>query len=66
LTPREIEILTLLTRQLSDKEIASQLVISVNTVRFHLKNIYAKLSVSNRRQAALRAQELGLVSTPGA
>ena len=64
LTYREIEILTLLTRQLSDKEIAGQLVISINTVRFHLKNIYAKLSVQNRRQAALLAQELGLVSTP--
>lgn len=63
-TYREIEILTLLTQHLSDKEIASQLVISVNTVRFHLKNIYAKLSVRNRRQAALRAQELGLVSPP--
>lgn len=62
-TYREIEILTLLTRQLTDKEIANQLVISINTVRFHLKNIYAKLSVRNRRQAALRAQELGLVST---
>lgn len=63
-THREIEILTLLTQQLTDKEIANQLVISINTVRYHLKNIYAKLSVPNRRQAALRAQALGLVATP--
>ncbi len=63
LTYREMEILTLLARQLTDKQIARQLFISINTVRFHLKNIYAKLSVPNRRQAAQRAQELGLVST---
>ena len=63
-TYREIEILTLLTQQLPDKEIASQLVVSINTVRYHLKNIYAKLSVSNRRQAAQRAQELELVASP--
>ncbi len=64
LTYRELEVLTLLTQQLPDKEIARQLVVSINTVRYHLKNIYAKLSVSNRRQAALRALELGFVANP--
>jgi LuxR family maltose regulon positive regulatory protein len=60
LTNRELEILSLLVQRQTDKEIAAHLHISPHTVRTHTKNIYAKLGVNSRRQAALRAIELGL------
>ena len=63
LTNREMEVLILLVQGQTDKEIAAGLTISHHTVRSHTKNIYAKLGVKNRRQAAIRAQELGLVSS---
>jgi LuxR family maltose regulon positive regulatory protein len=55
LTNREQQILELLTQRLHDKEIAARLFISTQTVNFHLKNIYRKLDVSNRREAAAKA-----------
>ncbi|MCB1718595.1 MAG: helix-turn-helix transcriptional regulator [Candidatus Competibacteraceae bacterium] len=55
LTAREEQILALLTQRLRDKEIAARLFISNQTVNFHLKNIYRKLGVSNRREAAAKA-----------
>ena len=55
LTTREEQILELLTRRLRDKEIAARLSISTQTVNFHLKNLYRKLGVSNRREAAAKA-----------
>lgn len=58
LTPRETEVLALLARGLSNAEIAEQLHISVGTVRWHVKNIYRKLEVNNRVQAAHRLEEL--------
>lgn len=61
LTPREKEIVQLLGRGLSNPQIAEQLHISVGTVRWHVKNVYKKLSVNNRVQATRRAQALGLV-----
>jgi LuxR family maltose regulon positive regulatory protein len=61
LTNREIDILFLLADRKTNKEIAQDLVISENTVRFHLKNIYAKLDVHNRREAAVRARQLGII-----
>lgn len=61
LTSREQDVLDLLTQRLTDKEIAGHLVISLHTVRTHTKSIYAKLNVSNRRQAVTRAQELNLI-----
>lgn len=51
LTKREIEILQLVKMGLSNKEIASRLFISLETVKKHLKNTYAKLDVKNRAQA---------------
>jgi len=51
LTPREYDILTALFEGKSNKEIAADLFLSINTVKFHLKNIYDKLEVKNRIQA---------------
>jgi len=52
LSEREIEVLRLVAEGKSNAQIASELYITVNTVRFHLANIYQKLSVSNRTEAA--------------
>lgn len=52
LTPHERLVYRLLCLGLTNKQIATQLVISENTVRFHLKALYAKLGVSSRIQAA--------------
>jgi DNA-binding NarL/FixJ family response regulator len=54
LTAREQEILRLLAQGYVTKEIACQLAISFDTVRFHLKNIYRKLSVRTRSEAIVR------------
>jgi LuxR family maltose regulon positive regulatory protein len=61
LTRREIEILGLLAPGLVNKEIASQLFISPETVKKHTQNIYRKLNASNRRQAVARAYELEIL-----
>ena len=60
LSPRELEVLKLLKSEMNGPDIASQLVISLNTVRYHTKNIYQKLGVNNRLEAIRRADELGL------
>jgi predicted ATPase/DNA-binding CsgD family transcriptional regulator len=57
---REMEVLQLLKSDMSGPEIARTLVISLNTVRYHTKNIYQKLQVNNRLEAIYRAKELGL------
>jgi DNA-binding NarL/FixJ family response regulator len=54
LTPRQEDILGLLARGFVAKEIAQQLDISVETVRYHLKNIYAKLHVRSKTEAVLK------------
>lgn len=59
LSRREYEILTLLTRNLSNKEIASKLFISESTVKAHLESIYRKLGVKNRAEAAMLAVRAG-------
>lgn len=64
LTPREVEILLLVARGASNKEIAEQLVLSEKTVRNHIERTYAKLGVKNRIGASLYALESGLVA-PG-
>ena len=55
--------LRLLGTDLDGPEIARELIVSLNTVRTHTKNIYAKLGVNNRRAAVRRARELGLSRT---
>lgn len=61
LTPREIEVLILVARGGSNKEIARDLSISVKTVKTHVSNILSKLHVMDRTQAALYAMRQGLV-----
>ena len=61
LSKRELEILTLIAAGLKNKEIAEQLVISLNTVLYHNKNIYSKLGVNKRTLAIVRAKELNLL-----
>lgn len=61
LSEREREILSLIANGLKNKEIAEQMVISLNTVLYHTKNIYNKLGVNKRTQAILKAQELNLL-----
>ncbi len=61
LSERELEVLKLLRSELSGPEIARLLVVSLNTLRTHTKNIFAKLGVNNRRAAVRRAEELGLL-----
>jgi LuxR family maltose regulon positive regulatory protein len=61
LTPRECEILDLIADGQSNKAIARQLNLGAETVKSHLKNVFAKLGVERRTQAVLRAGELGLV-----
>jgi HD-GYP domain-containing protein (c-di-GMP phosphodiesterase class II) len=63
LTNREVEVLRLLVRGLTNKEIAEQLVISSKTASSHLEHIYAKIGVSNRARASLFAMKHGLMST---
>jgi LuxR family maltose regulon positive regulatory protein len=60
LSDRELEVLRLLRSELSGPEIAQQLVVSLNTLRTHTKNIFTKLGINNRRAAIRRAEELGL------
>ena len=61
LTDRELDVLRLMTEGLKYKEIAERLFISQNTVRFHVKAIYGKLSVNNRTQAIERARQLQIL-----
>jgi len=63
LSKRERDVLQLLGTDLDGPDIARELVVSLNTVRTHTKNIYAKLGVNNRRAAVRRAAELDLLST---
>lgn len=65
LTPPELEVLELLARGQTNPGIARSLVVSPGTVRTHVKQVIAKLGVSDRTQAAVRAFELGLVTSSG-
>jgi len=61
LSERELEVLQLIADGISRPEIASQLVISLNTVKTHARNIYGKLGVNNQMQAVGKARGLGLL-----
>ena len=61
LTDHERRILIFLANGVSNKEMASRLFVSENTIKFHLKHIYSKLGVASRVQAIASARELGLV-----
>lgn len=62
LTGREIEVLKLIAEGMSNPEIAEKLVLSVGTVKTHVKRIYRKLNVNDRVTAASRARELGVIN----
>jgi len=64
LSEREVTVLRFLPTMLSNNEIASEMFVSVNTVKTHLKHVYRKLDVTNRRDAVRRARDLHLLS-PG-
>ncbi|EKU96501.1 ATP-dependent transcriptional regulator [Leptolyngbya sp. PCC 7375] len=61
LSQRELDVLRLLSTELSGPEIARELVVALSTVRTHTKRIYSKLNVTNRRAAVKRAAELNLI-----
>ncbi|MFV9507130.1 MAG: response regulator [Oscillochloridaceae bacterium umkhey_bin13] len=65
LTVRELEVLRLLARGLTNRDIAELLTISPGTVKVHVERIISKLQVSDRTQAAVRAIELGLITLKG-
>ena len=62
LTGRELQILHLLDKGLTNKEIARELVVTPGTVKVHINNVYRKLSVNNRRAAVALAKALGLLA----
>jgi len=61
LSKRELEVMSLLARRMSNQEIAEKLFLSSKTVKAHLYNIYQKLNVNSRRQAVEKARALGIV-----
>jgi DNA-binding NarL/FixJ family response regulator len=64
LTPRELEVLRLLARGLTNSEIAGELFISERTVKFHVSSILAKLGADNRTEAVALATRQGLIRMP--
>ena len=64
LTPREVEILTLLARGLANKDIARQVLVSEATVKSHLSHVYDKLGVDTRAGAVARAIEQRIIRPP--
>ncbi len=65
LSERELDVLRCLAHGASNKDIASDLTISQNTVKVHLRNIYTKLGVSSRTEATTAAMQQGYIAIPG-
>jgi LuxR family maltose regulon positive regulatory protein len=63
LSERELEVLELIAEGFTNSEIATRLYLSLNTVKVHTRNIYQKLGVNNRTQAAAKAREFGILSS---
>jgi ATP/maltotriose-dependent transcriptional regulator MalT len=63
LSERELEVLQLLAEGLTNPAIAARLYVSHNTIKVHTRNIYGKLGINNRTQAAAKARELGILSS---
>ena len=61
LTPKEREVMELLARNLSNKEIGRAMQVGETTIKWHVKNLFAKLDAGTRKQAVLRARILGLI-----
>ena len=61
LTDRQLMVLTHLARFQTNDEIATELYVSVNTVKAHVRAVYQKLEVTNRREAVSRGRELGII-----
>ena len=62
LTVREYDVLGLVTKGYSNKDVARELNITVNTVKTHLRNIYRKLEVDDRAQAIIKAIKEGIIT----
>jgi LuxR family maltose regulon positive regulatory protein len=63
LSERELEVLQLIARGMTNREIAARLYLSLNTVKVHNRNIYGKLGAHNRTQAVAKAREFGILSS---
>jgi LuxR family maltose regulon positive regulatory protein len=61
LSPQELRVLRLLVAGLTNAEIAQELVVSINTVKTHVKHLYEKLGVNSRQEARQVARELKLL-----
>jgi LuxR family maltose regulon positive regulatory protein len=63
LTPKEREVIVLLARDLSNKEIGLAMQVGTETIKWHVKNLFAKLDAGTRKQVVQRARLLGLLAT---